>query len=205
MKNIKLRKTILAVDDMAVNLSTLKAILQDYYDVCLSKSAKDALKIIEHSQIDLILLDIEMPEMSGIQFFSQLQADPVANCIPVIFVTASVASAVVKQVASMGAKDYIVKPYNSDTLLDKIEAAFSSLKVDPATLFLTNQLSQLEKLCSYNDRPQAEMLLQAIPHTNYVSNITIALTRISLMIRNNNFPQAVKRVHEFAQYLKGEQ
>jgi DNA-binding response OmpR family regulator len=108
-------------------------------------------------------------------------------------------------VVAMGAKDYIVKPYDADTLLTKIEKVFVSNKVDPATIFLVNQLEELKKLCVLFDRPQAEALLQSIHMENYVTTITIALNRINMMIQNNNFPQAVKRIHEFVQVLKGEE
>jgi putative two-component system response regulator len=202
MKNIKTQRTILAVDDVMVNLTAAKAILQDYYNVCLAKSGKEALSILEHTQADLILLDIEMPEMSGIEVFATLQEDPVRSSIPVIFVTASASAEMVKQVVTMGAKDYIVKPIAANLLLDKIESAILSMKVDPATVFLVEHLKQLEKACIEYARPKINSLLQTILENQYISTIAIMLQRVSLLIRNNDFRQAAGKVRELVVYLE---
>ncbi|MDR3283720.1 MAG: response regulator [Treponema sp.] len=201
MKNIKLRKTILAVDDMLVNLTTLKAILQDYYTVCLAKSGKDALRILERTQVDVILLDIEMPEMSGIELFIKLQENPMLRSIPVIFVTTSASPEIVRQVVALGPKDYVVKPIDVDILLDKIEKALLSIKVDPAVVFLSNILFQLGKACEQLDIANINILMQHIVAEQYIPTVTIILQRILVFINNHDYPPAAHKIRELLEFL----
>ncbi|MDR3283718.1 MAG: response regulator [Treponema sp.] len=202
MKNIKMQRTVLAIDDVMMNLSAYKTILQDYYTVCTAQSDKDALAILDKTQVDIILLDIEMPEMLGIELFGILQKNPVWHNIPVIFITGSASPDAVRQAALMGAKEYLVKPIAANLLLDKTENVFLSLKVDPAVVFLIEKLYQLEKACKIYDRPAIESVLQSIAADQYVSTLTIVLQRVNYMIRNNDYPQAAKKARELAEFLR---
>ena len=115
------RKVILAVDDMGLNLRTIKLALEDSFRVLLAKSGDMALTLTKVEQIDLILLDIEMPEMSGFDFMQRLKTDITANEIPpVIFVTAHASPELLYRAKLAGAVGYVVKPFDPDVLREKV-------------------------------------------------------------------------------------
>jgi putative two-component system response regulator len=116
------KKIILAVDDMAVGLTTVRTILQQDYDVRLAKSASIALDMLQQFKPDLILLDIEMPEMSGFEFAALLQQNPEHRNIPVIFVTSHANPQFIDQAMNFGAEGYIVKPFIPEALTKRVKS-----------------------------------------------------------------------------------
>lgn len=78
-----MRKRILVVDDDAMNLKRTRMILEKYYNVLLAESGREALDKIKCEKIDLILLDIAMPVMDGLETFKRMKESNVE--IPVIF------------------------------------------------------------------------------------------------------------------------
>jgi putative two-component system response regulator len=117
------KKSILAVDDMPMNLRSLKAILEPYYNIHLAKSCAIAFSVLDKTDIDLLLLDIEMPDMSGIEFLEALKKMPAKKDIPVIFVSSHNPEEMTDTVTRLGAKDYVMKPYELNVLLQKINTA----------------------------------------------------------------------------------
>ncbi|GMO46415.1 MAG: hypothetical protein Ta2B_27940 [Termitinemataceae bacterium] len=115
---------VLAIDDMQINLRIVKVFLDKQYDVLTAKSAPEALNILKAKKIDLILLDIEMPEMDGFAFLEALAKIPSKLCIPVICVTGLDSTPdFITKVLHSGVKDYICKPFDQDTLIGKIKKA----------------------------------------------------------------------------------
>ncbi|MDR1156966.1 MAG: response regulator [Oscillospiraceae bacterium] len=114
------KKIILAVDDMPTNLQILQSLLSDEFSVRLAKSGQMALSALARIQVDLILLDIEMPGLSGFDVMNELQKSPDFRDIPVIFVTAHATRDFIARAAKVGAKDYLVKPFDSQALREKV-------------------------------------------------------------------------------------
>jgi PleD family two-component response regulator len=117
------KKIILAVDDMPVNLTAVRNILCRDYDIRPFKSAKTALLMLNTVKVDLILLDVEMPEMSGFEFLDRIRNNPEhpeQKDIPVIFITSHGEEDFAAQAASGGAQDYAVKPFEPAVLMEKI-------------------------------------------------------------------------------------
>ncbi|MDR2135272.1 MAG: response regulator [Treponema sp.] len=124
------KRIILAVDDMPVNLAAIRGILQEDFDMRLSKSAKSALAMLNTVKVDLILLDVEMPEMSGFEFLDAVKNNaerPDLKGIPVIFVTSHAAEDFIARAAAAGAAGYVVKPVNPRLLRDTIESALGAV------------------------------------------------------------------------------
>ncbi|MDR0563285.1 MAG: response regulator [Spirochaetaceae bacterium] len=119
------KKIILAVDDMASNLRTIKVVLEKQFDVRLAKSGETALSVLKNEPVALILLDIEMPGMSGFEFLEKLKNNPDAKDIPVIFVTSHGDSDVVREASKRGIKDYILKPITPEKLEKRVHAALN--------------------------------------------------------------------------------
>jgi putative two-component system response regulator len=114
---------ILAVDDMAVSLTTIRTILQNDYDIRLAKSTTMALEILKTINVSLILLDIDMPEISGLELVGILKKSPEFKKIPVIFVTSYANPHFIDQAMSFDAEGYIVKPFIPDALIKRVKAA----------------------------------------------------------------------------------
>ncbi len=103
---------ILVVDDMPSNLRLLAAILSDRYQVSVASSGRDALRLLERITPDLIILDVEMPGISGLDLCRTLKDTAELRHIPVIFLTGRTDEADEVLGLQLGAVDYITKPFN---------------------------------------------------------------------------------------------
>ncbi len=113
--------TILIVDDNANNLKVLAGVLKEnLYDFRMAKSGQLALNILEKTTPDLILLDIQMPEMDGFETCRRIKANIENAKIPIIFLTANVDSDSIAKAFESGGVDYVTKPFNSNELLARI-------------------------------------------------------------------------------------
>jgi len=114
------RKTIFLVDDDMTNLTIGKKALADSYNVFTLSSGALMLKMLENLQPDLILLDVDMPKMDGHEAIRLLKEGKYAD-IPVIFLTALNNEEMELKGLSLGAIDYIAKPFSAPLLLKRIE------------------------------------------------------------------------------------
>lgn len=115
MKNI-----ILVVDDDKTNLALAQKILGSQYRIAASTSGAAALKYLESHRPDLILLDINMPEMDGFEVMECLRSDVNTELIPVIFLTADSLAETEIKCFQMGAMDFVTKPFVPDILLSRV-------------------------------------------------------------------------------------
>jgi CheY-like chemotaxis protein len=115
------KKTILLVDDEEdiIKLNMVR-LIDSNYDVISAVNGEDALKKTENQHPDLILLDVMMPCMDGLQVLSALKNNPETLAIPVIMLTALGEDAVINKAKLIGAVDFITKPFNAEMLLDAI-------------------------------------------------------------------------------------
>lgn len=120
----KNKKIILAVDDTAVVLTRISNTLKDDYEVITVNSGARALKYLRDEKPDLILLDIQMSPMDGIQTLHEIRNMKNREDIPVIMLTGVEDKDIVLESAKIGICDYILKPFYSDDLLKRIRRAF---------------------------------------------------------------------------------
>ncbi|MDR1932395.1 MAG: response regulator [Spirochaetales bacterium] len=111
---------VLAIDDMATDLALVRNILEPHFDVRVAKSGGIAFKILETVTIDIILLDIEMPGMSGFEFLHSIRQSPKYVGIPVIIVSGHSSPEFFSHAMKQGADDCVAKPVDSEELLRKI-------------------------------------------------------------------------------------
>ncbi|NEO51805.1 MAG: hybrid sensor histidine kinase/response regulator [Okeania sp. SIO3B5] len=113
---------ILIVDDNSTNLSVLsKALKAEGYKVRMAADGEDALSQVQRHHPDLILLDIEMPKIDGFETCSRLQANQATKGIPVIFMTALADTESKVKGLSLGAVDYITKPFEEAEVLARVK------------------------------------------------------------------------------------
>lgn len=118
------KKCILAVDDVAIFLTRILNTLQDYYEVVTVNSGVRALKYLEQKKPDLILLDVQMAQKNGIETLKEIRAMKGREDIPVIMLTGVEDKDIVIKTAKLGICDYILKPFHSDDLLNRIRQVF---------------------------------------------------------------------------------
>jgi len=113
-------KTILIVDDTIENLDILIELL-DNYNVMDATNGADALEIVDEEKIDLILLDIVMPDMDGFEVCSRVKANPNTKDIPIIFITANMDEESIEKAYMKGGVDYITKPFKPRELQARVK------------------------------------------------------------------------------------
>lgn len=117
-----MRKRILVVDDDSMNLVRTKMILGKEYDVLLATSGMEALNKLRYETVDLVLLDIEMPGMNGMETFERIKSSDVE--VPVIFLTASGLEDDVVNAIKLGAVNYLKKPFQPQELMKRVTQEF---------------------------------------------------------------------------------
>ncbi|MCM1325877.1 MAG: response regulator [Bacteroidales bacterium] len=116
------KKKIVAVDDSGIVLKMLQKVLGEDYDLHAFSTGMRALKFLKEKSPDLIILDIDMPEINGYEMLKLIKEKDHLMNVPVIFLTSNNdKNHVVKAVAG-GAKDYVIKPIDADILLEKVRA-----------------------------------------------------------------------------------
>lgn len=112
---------VLAADDLPINLALLSAILHEGgYRVETAENGAVALAKAETLRPDVILLDVLMPELDGFETCKRLKEQPALRDIPVLFLTALSESEGVLKGFSLGAVDYVLKPFNPEELLARV-------------------------------------------------------------------------------------
>lgn len=113
--------TILAVDDEPFNLEILEELLEDSYEIKTAENGQICIDTVKALKPDLILMDVNMPVLNGLETCQQLKEDYEVANIPVIFVSALSTTEEKMAGYKAGGEDYITKPFNEDELLAKIE------------------------------------------------------------------------------------
>lgn len=137
-----MKKIILIVDDDRMTLSTAQKLLESEYKVVAVNSGKQAYKYLDRHVPDLILLDINMPEISGFEVMKKLQQEKRWSKIPVIFLTADRSSDTEVECFSMGACDFISKPFEPQIMMSRIK---STIELDEYRRDLQRRLDEKTK------------------------------------------------------------
>lgn len=115
------KKSILIVDDTETNIDILLELLGDSYDILVALDGESAFNILESEQVDLILLDVMMPNMNGYEVCSILKNQEHTKYIPVIFTTARIDENSIEKAYEVGGIDFIKKPFNPMELFARIK------------------------------------------------------------------------------------
>lgn len=123
-------ETILIVDDMSINREVLRNMFESEYHILEAGNGMEALEIVQQgdTQVDLILLDLRMPVMDGSEFLRRKKEDDAIAHIPVIMITADDSREQQVRALSMGANDYIVKPFIPEVVIRRVCNVLESQK-----------------------------------------------------------------------------
>lgn len=156
------KATILIVDDQEAN----REVLMDQvhllgHDSILAENGLSALAQVDHHAPDLILLDIMMPEMSGDKVLERLKEDSVLRDIPVIVVSAVDDIDSVARCISMGAEDYLIKPFKNEILKARIGNCLEKKRLHDQEISLRNQVQDYNLRLEERVSEQVEQISKA--------------------------------------------
>ncbi len=155
-------RTILIVDDTPENIDILKGVLKDQYIIKAATRGSKALEIARTTPVDLILLDIMMPEMDGYEVCRTLKADEATNKIPVIFVTALQETGDETSGFEAGAVDYITKPINAAIVQARVRTQLALKEAQDALEEWNTNLKKrlLQSVTAIREKTQALMSVE---------------------------------------------
>lgn len=146
--------TVLAVDDQTTNLRLLDAVLAPRgYRVLTASSGEEALRLLEHEDVDLVLLDILMPGLDGYETCAAIRARPATEFLPVVMVTASGEQQRLRALEA-GADDFVTKPFDQSELVARV-ASLARIKRYQDTM-----RRQAEELTAWNTELESRVSAQ---------------------------------------------
>jgi CheY-like chemotaxis protein len=155
---MKTKSQILVVDDDELNREMLSGILSQYdYGVDTASSGYDALQELKERHYDLVLLDLNMPGMGGMQVLKLMNDDTEFRKIPTIVMSATRDKETVLQCIQLGAADFLGKPYPPEVIRSKIEAVLANRRVQDLERLLKDHEEREKKLVA-----EIEMLRQRL-------------------------------------------
>lgn len=214
------RASILVVDDQVTNIQLLHAILGDDYDISVATNGRDAILLALESPPDLILLDIQMPGLSGFDVCHQLKDSPITRHTPIIFVTAHTNAEDETRALHGGAVDFIGKPFNPDVVKARVRThvllKFQSdllrnmAFIDPLT-GLANRRRFEETLrnewrrCRRSGTPLAVLMIDVDHFKQYNDHYGHQLGDACLQLVGRTLAQQLNRSHDLAARYGGEE
>ena len=149
--------TLLVVDDDAMNRDGLsRRLIRAGYAVQLAEGGAEALETIRTRRVDLVLLDVMMPGLNGIETLRQIRQTHSVSELPVIMVTAKDASDDIVEALDLGANDYVTKPVDFPVVLARVRAQVTARRADPLT-GLPNRVLFMEKVSQVLVQSQARL------------------------------------------------
>ncbi|MBP8257146.1 MAG: response regulator [Opitutaceae bacterium] len=178
---------ILVVDDQPINVQVLKRKLErEQLQVLTAFSGAEALALVASDRPDLILLDVMMPDMDGIEVCERLQASEETKSIPVIFITARASKESKLEGLGVGAVDYITKPIDLDETYARIQTQLRFVAINREMAELQHRLLESRRTATIG------AVTQGIAH-NLNNLLGIVLGYLDLIKAHPDRPESVKR------------
>ena len=178
---------ILVVDDQPINVQLLKRKLErEAMTVATAHSGREALELVASDKPDLILLDVMMPDMDGIEVCQRLQADNETKNIPVIFITARTSKEGKIEGLGVGAVDYITKPIDLDETLARVQTQLRFVTINRELVDLQRRLGESRRSATIG------AVTQGIAH-NLNNLLGVVIGYVDLIKAYHNKPELVKK------------
>jgi type IV pilus assembly protein PilB len=124
------RHRILVTDDEPITRMLVKLLLErEQFEVLEAANGRDAVEIAIRERPDLLLIDLNMPEMDGYEAIARVRREMALAMMPILVLTSEEGPGVERRVLELGADDYIIKPFDPEVLLSRVNAVFRRLKV----------------------------------------------------------------------------
>ena len=179
--------SILVVDDQPINVQLLKRKLErEGIRVTAAYNGIEALEAVKREKPDLILLDVMMPDMDGIEVCQRLQANEETQGIPVIFITARTTKESKLEGLGVGAVDYITKPIDLDETLARVQTQLRFVSINRQLVELTRRLEESRKSATIG------AVTQGIAH-NLNNLLGVVMGYLDLIKAYHDRPDQVKK------------
>jgi two-component system sensor histidine kinase/response regulator len=179
--------TILVVDDQPINVQLLKRKLErEGIQVTAAYNGAEALELVEKVKPDLILLDVMMPDMDGIEVCQRLQSDEATRSIPIIFVTARTSKEGKIEGLGVGAVDYITKPIDLDETLARVQTQLRFVAINREMVDLQRRLIEARRAATIG------AVTQGIAH-NLNNLLGVVIGYLDLIKAYYDKPEQVKK------------
>ncbi len=178
---------ILVVDDQPINVQLLKRKLErEGLQVAAAYSGREGLDVIAKNKPDLILLDVMMPDMDGIEVCQRLQASEETRSIPVIFITARTTKESKLEGLAVGAVDYITKPIDLDETLARVQTQLRFVTINREMVDLQRRLQEVRRAATIG------AVTEGIAH-NLNNLLSLVIGHLDLIKLNFDKPADVQR------------
>jgi DNA-binding response OmpR family regulator len=179
--------TILVVDDQPINVQLLKRKLErEGIQVSAAYNGAEALQLVKKEKPDLILLDVMMPDMDGIEVCQRLQSDESTRSIPIIFVTARTSKEGKIEGLGVGAVDYITKPIDLDETLARVQTQLRFVAINREMIDLQRRLVEARRAATIG------AVTQGIAH-NLNNLLGVVIGYLDLIKAYYDKPEQVKK------------
>ncbi len=181
-QNSNIRK-VLIVEDNAISIAIADKIISEKYNTLLASNGEEALHVLESNEdVSLILIDLHMPVMDGFTFLREKKQNPSIASIPVIVTTSDAGAEEEIRCLSLGATDVILKPYNRDIMLSRVESvirlhessvALSAVERDDITGLYTRSafFHYAEKMLSQNKDISYDITITDIAKFRHINQL----------------------------------
>ena len=197
-------KTILAIDDDITVLNGIRTVLERSYEVSLAKNTDIAKTILNTTTIDLILLDMNMPGTSGMDFLEFLRGDENHYHIPVIIVSSQGTADVIVEIKKRGAVDFVVKPISPDILKEKIRSCLQTAGIKIGHKALEFKLQKLVNASVAGRSGDVEEVIEDLEQIFYEQKIDVELAEICKYAREMEYNLVAQKAKELLKKLTEE-
>ena len=188
------KKIILVIDDSLATLTAIQSILEGSYELSLAKNTDIALTILGTLKVDLILLDMEMPGISGMEFLEMMHENPDYYHIPVIVVSSYGTPEVISNAKKYGAVDFVVKPVSPEKLLGKTNSIIRNARTKISKVGLYRKLQILESASVKGQKNQVELAIADLELNYYDLKIDSQITEICRHARKMEYDVTVRNI-----------
>jgi len=193
---------ILVVDDNTVNLALVEQELQELYDVIPVISGRRAINFLYRERVDLILLDVQMPIMDGVETLKEIRRLENGVTVPVVFLTARKEKSAVLAGSKLGIMDYILKPFDGEDLIRRIETIFKKLgKIPIEQVELVDHLNRIQAYIDQGNTDRADAEIDGILGYKLEKDIRERVSHIKSKVDINDYESAVSMINRLIKYI----
>ena len=194
---------ILVVDDNTVNLALVEQELQDKYEVIPVISGRRAINYLYRERVDLILLDVQMPIMDGIETLREIRRLENGITVPVCFLTARKERSTVIAGSKLGIMDYILKQFDSNDLSKRIELIFKKMgKIPMEDHELLNQLIETKEIIEQKDYSKASEIIESILGYKIEKEVRERIHHVKVRIDEGDYESAHNMIMRVIKYME---
>ncbi|WP_137402995.1 hybrid sensor histidine kinase/response regulator transcription factor [Echinicola rosea] len=186
------KKRVLAVDDNPQLRQYIKKIFETQFQVVLAESAEQALEIVEGQEIDLIISDVVMKGMNGVELCKELKSREEYRYIPMVLLTASASDSVKLKGIEVGADDYITKPFDKNYLMARVKGILRQQESVQRHLLTSVSKKPTDRKLSKEDKEFIDKMVKVIEENLDNEEFSIQVLAVDMCMSHSMLYRKVK-------------